>query len=103
MTYGRPTRRILLGTLCLAPWASLGACRKEEPPDRCRDLTGLSEADQVARALQQYTDHALSPEQQCDRCDFWEAARTAVECGTCRVLRGPIRPTGSCTAFARKR
>lgn len=98
-----PRRRVLLWLLRAGPCAWLLAACARSAPKRCDDLRGLSDAAQMGRALQQYTDRAWSPEQRCELCDFWQAAPEVSRCGACRVVPGPIHPKGSCVAFVAKR
>lgn len=102
-TSQRPARRQAIRSLLILLPCSvlLCACRKQASV-RCDDLRGRSEGDQMARALQQYTDRAPSSERRCQVCDFWLPARDPERCGRCRVLPGPVHPMGHCAAFVAK-
>jgi hypothetical protein len=99
----QPTRRAMLSLLLAAPWATafLIAYRKMDP-DSCQDVHLLGDAEQIGRAFQQYTDHAPSTDKQCSKCDFWKPPSDPTQCGSCRIVSGPIHPKGYCTFFARK-
>lgn len=68
--------------------------------DPCNDLTGLSDADKQTRTQFQYTGTSADANKVCDKCALWVGLQG--NCGTCQVVKGPINPKGTCTAFAPK-
>jgi hypothetical protein len=88
-----------LGVLAVV---GVGACGKQEPASlSCTDTSSLSAADVGVRTALAYADISLEAGKECDRCQqFLPAATNA--CGTCKVVRGPINPKGSCKAFLAK-
>ena len=67
----------------------------------CSDTTGLSLPDVAVRTSLAYADVSLEAGKVCTSCQqFLPGAPNA--CGTCKILRGPISPIGSCKAFAAK-
>jgi hypothetical protein len=104
MRENQPTRRAMLGLLVAAPWAStlLTACGKKTEPDSCQDIAALSDADKTTRTALQYTDRSPTVDKQCLKCNFWQAPPDPAQCGGCQLVKGPIHPKGTCTAFAPK-
>lgn len=95
------TRRLLLrGSAAVGGLVVLG-CKAKEPPV-CTDVSGLSDADATGRTVLQYVDRATDPSRSCERCTQFLEAKNSGACGSCRVIRGPISPAGSCKVFAAK-
>ena len=86
---------LLLGTLPLA--AALG-CRTT--PSSCQDVSGLSPDEVRAREALEYHDRSAEPARTCSGCLQFLEPTGLFSCGTCRLVRGPIHPQGSCRAFA---
>jgi hypothetical protein len=79
-----------------------GACSKaESAAPSCSDTTGLSAADVQVRATLAYTDVSVEPSKVCTACQQFLPG-PASGCGTCKILRGPVSPRGSCKAFVAK-
>jgi hypothetical protein len=79
-----------------------GACSKAaKPPLSCADTSTLSAADAQVRLSLAYADVAPDPTKMCIGCQQFLAGPPDA-CGTCKVLRGPVGPGGSCKAFAPK-
>ena len=74
-------------------------CKKEE--FKCDDVAGLTPADIEARKALQYKDHSDTPEHACKNCAQYVEPEGS-GCATCRVMRGPVHPEGSCKVFASK-
>ena len=45
---------------------------------------------------------APTPEKACTRCNQWVGPAERSSCGSCKLLKGPIHPNGTCKAFAAK-
>ena len=80
--------------------AALVALACEHPPNNCLDVTSLSQDDANLRKTLGYVDKAPDPEKACAHCRHYVAAPKVSECGTCKLLKGPINPGGTCQAFA---
>ena len=84
--------------LVLAPVAAaVEGCGKKELS--CSSTTGLTPADIQTRTALQYVDHAADPAKPCRSCRLFRSAGEAA-CGGCEVVKGPIHPGGSCSAWA---
>lgn len=94
------SRRAFVGTLFAAPGVAALACSKAPPPFSCTDVSGLTEPDRSARVILLYQDLSPTPEKECERCTQYVPA--AEGCGSCKVVRGPIHPRGTCKVFAAK-
>ncbi len=96
------TRRHLF-VLGASTLAALGvtACKKG-PPSSCNDVSGLSAADQEIRKTLEYVDHSQLAAQTCNKCQQWVEPPSADQCGTCKVMKGPVHPEGHCKVFAPK-
>ncbi len=96
-------RDVLQKSAAFGVIAALGAaaCGKDEPKLSCGDTARLSSADVQLRETLGYTDNSSQPGKDCVRCQqFVDGLGGA--CGTCKVLRGPINPSGYCKSFAPK-
>jgi hypothetical protein len=71
-------------------------------PDRCDDVSQLSEPEKTARAALQYVDHSPHPDKKCRGCQHYEPAPMETQCGGCKVVKGTIHPEGYCTSWAKK-
>jgi len=91
------TRRQALGLAALPLAAALG-CRS--PPSSCQDLSGLSPEEVRAREALEYQDQSTEPARTCSGCLQFVEPTGPFSCGSCRLVRGPIHPRGSCRAFA---
>jgi hypothetical protein len=61
----------------------------------------LSSTDAQTRVTLAYVDNSVEPGKSCTRCQqFIPAAPDA--CGTCKVVKGPINPSGYCKSFVAK-
>jgi len=92
------SRRALLGhTACVVSLMVLPACSKKEPVT-CGG-TNPSAEDQKIRTQLQYTDQAAEPARVCKNCVQYVEASEAGACGTCKLIKGPIHPRGTCAVF----
>ncbi len=79
--------------------AGLVACSKKTS---CTDVTGLS-GDEVNQRnnIAAYVDVTPDASKKCALCvQYVPAAPNA--CGTCKVVKGPIHPDGTCKLFVAK-
>lgn len=93
------SRRTFVATL-LTGAGAVGCSKSKVPPFGCTDVSALSEFDRGARVALAYTDRSASPEKECTRCVQYVEADQG--CGTCKIVRGPIHPNGTCKSFAAK-
>jgi len=93
----RVSRRKLLLAIPVAALA--GACKKGAPSS-CRDTSGLSPDDLNARTALGYAEVSMDPKQRCTACRQYVPAPSSDGCGTCKIMKGPIHPNGTCRAFA---
>jgi hypothetical protein len=93
------TRRHLLLVAPAAALAFAAACKKGQPAS-CGDTSGLAEADVTARNSLGYADRAMDAAQLCVKCRQYVPAPSSGACGTCKIMKGPIHPNGTCRAFA---
>jgi hypothetical protein len=63
-------------------------------------VSKLDETDRVAREKLGYADRSPTPDKECARCVQYIEAEQG--CGTCKIVRGPIHPNGTCRQFAAK-
>ncbi|MDB4971878.1 MAG: hypothetical protein JWN48_219 [Myxococcaceae bacterium] len=98
------SRRATLGLLAATPlWASvLSACGKKTEPDSCQDVSALNDADKAARSALQYTDRGPEAQRVCSVCTYYVAPKDPAECGSCKLIKGPVHPKGYCSGFAAK-
>jgi hypothetical protein len=75
--------------------ALASACKKAS--FQCTDVTGLTPDEITARTTLQYGDAAPDPNRTCEKCQQFVPSEG---CGTCKLLKGPIHPRGTCKAFA---
>jgi hypothetical protein len=93
------TRRHLILIAPAAALAFAAACKKG-PPASCGDKGSLTADDVTARNALAYTDLSTDPAQLCVKCRQYVPGPSAEACGTCKVVKGPIHPNGTCRAFA---
>lgn len=69
----------------------LWACSRKPS---CTDVTGLSPEDVTQRLnTAGYADNSPDPAKKCSGCAQFQAGSG---CGTCKVIKGPINPEGTC-------
>jgi len=77
--------------------ASLLACSKKTS---CLDVTGLSSDEITQRnTTAAYVDESPDVSKYCDHCVQFVAGQG---CGSCKIVKGPINPQGSCKLFVAK-
>jgi hypothetical protein len=106
MNDDRVSRRDVLrrtaGFAALAVAGSSVACSKPKPPPlSCTDTSALSPTDVTIRNSLAYVDVSTEPGKSCAGClQFLPASPDA--CGACKVVKGPINPSGYCKSFSPK-
>jgi hypothetical protein len=93
-------RSAALGLLGVAG-AALAACKSEPKALACTDTMSLSSADAQVRVSLQYVDNSVEPGKMCSLCQQFIPAAPD-QCGTCKVVKGPINPKGYCKSFVAK-
>lgn len=90
-------RRLLLQTSALAATGALVGCKKEVecPPPR------ITAEEQAQRTALKYVDHTSDENKECGKCQQF-IPDPDDGCGSCKLLKGPIHPAGTCIAFAAK-
>ena len=79
---------------------ALLACKKSELT--CVDTMGLSPDEVAARVnTLAYVDKSPYPDKLCSGCLQYQPAMQG-QCGSCKVVKGPINPAGYCKSFAPK-
>jgi hypothetical protein len=91
-------KKVSLTVLAAGAWGSLGCGKKELT---CTDTTGLTPAEATARTPLAYVDKSPDAVKTCSNCmQFVPAAPD--QCGSCKVLKGPVSPAGNCKVWAAK-
>ncbi len=89
-------RRLLL--LAASGAALLASCKKGDPA-QCTDVAGLSKDDANVRTTLGYVDHSTVANQTCELCRQFVPGSPG-DCGSCKVMKGPVHPKGYCKGFA---
>lgn len=92
------TRRSLLSASATA-LGLIGASACKRAPVSCNDVSGLSPEEAQVRTTLGYTDRAPAEAQACERCQQWVPGSLG-GCGSCKIMKGPVHPSGSCRVFA---
>ena len=92
-------RTLLAGSVGLLPVAAIAACGGRVD---CSDAGGLTAEDMTARREHHYVETSPDPAKACTQCEQWTAGADARSCGGCKVLKGPINPSGNCDLFAKR-
>jgi hypothetical protein len=85
----------------LAVVSASGCSKAQSPGPACSDTTGLAAPDLGVRTALAYSEVSTEPGKSCSLCQQFLPGEPNA-CGTCKVVRGPINPAGSCKAFAAK-
>lgn len=95
-----------LGTGCENNTAVDNPQTKSPPnsPDsaNCDDLSALTKAELEARKKLNYEDVATDKTRICNVCALYIEPPQGGECGHCTLVKGPIKPGGTCAYFAPK-
>lgn len=92
-------RQLAVLSLCALAPASVIACSKKTT---CTDVTGLT-TDEINNRdnIAAYVDQSADPARKCALCaQYVPGAPNA--CGSCKVVKGPIHPDGTCKLFVAK-
>lgn len=93
-------RRRWLTVLAAAGVAPVvAACGR--PAFSCAEAPGLAPPEATARSTFGYLDRSNVVARRCEACTHYVAV-SGPACGTCRLVRGPIHPDGTCNVFAAK-
>lgn len=85
-------------TVLAAMPVAVAACKKEPAALSCTNTAGLSPTDLATRTTFNYQESSSDPNKLCSRCQLFQAAAPNA-CGGCTLVKGPINPSGTCTAF----
>jgi hypothetical protein len=94
-------RRLLVIAPAALAALALGACAKKEP-DSCTSTLGLTNDEIKMRSTLAYADRSPDPKKHCAECVQYVAPPEIDQCATCKVLKGPVHPKGSCNVFSPK-
>jgi hypothetical protein len=95
-------RELLFGASSAAGvLALLSACGKEKP-FACTFVDGLTPDEILTRTKLAYSDVAADPNKACVLCQQFVPSPTGGGCGTCKIMKGPVHPGGSCKSYAAK-
>jgi hypothetical protein len=78
------------------------ACGRSSAPTACLDITGLAPDDAQARAALGYAEPGADRAKDCASCQQYVAPSSDGACGSCKLLKGPIHPNGTCKVFTPK-
>jgi hypothetical protein len=96
-------RDVLQQSAALGALVVLGAAACNKPKAlTCSDTTGLSATDVQIRTSLAYVDTSTEPGKLCSGCQQFVPPAAAGTCGGCKVLKGPINPSGYCKSFVAK-
>lgn len=95
-------RRSLLVLIPGALGASLAAGCKEKEPDSCVDASTLAPTEAKVRTTLNYQDRSPDPEKVCSQCVQYLEPPEAGSCGSCKIMKGPVHPRGTCNVFTRR-
>ena len=82
--------------------ALLGASSCKSGPSSCNDTTGLKPDEIQTRQTVAYVDRAADSNKTCEKCQQYVAAAAKDQCGSCKVIKGPVHPEGYCNLFVAK-
>lgn len=102
-TYKLSRRDSLKALVVLPASAALAAACQSGPamPERCDDVSTLSDPEKMARNALQYTDRTPYPDKKCRDCTHYTVPAMETQCGGCKVVKGPIHPEGYCTSWVK--
>lgn len=91
-------KKVSLTVLAAGAWGAMGCGKKELT---CTDTSGLSADEIAARTTLAYADKSADAAKNCANCMQYNAGPPD-KCGGCKVLKGPVAPTGYCKVWAAK-
>jgi hypothetical protein len=97
------SRRDLLrgGALGIGALAGLSACSKHKAIS-CAAVDGLSVEEILPRNKLLYSDVAADPAKTCSTCQQFVPPPSEDRCGSCKIMKGPVHPGGSCKSYVAK-
>lgn len=69
---------------------------------KCDDLSKLTDAEKAQRTALGYVEKSVQEGKSCTTCQQHVAAADEADCGTCKVVPGPINPNGYCNVWVQK-
>ena len=90
-----------LGGLALA-LGGVAACKREVAAFSCAEAAGLAPDEASARTTLAYAEPAPDRTRTCASCQQFVPAPNDGACGSCKVLKGPVHPDGTCKVFTAK-
>jgi hypothetical protein len=94
------SRRAFVATLTTFSGVAAVACKKKTAEFACTEVSALTETDRALRVTLVYVERSPNPEKECTRCVQYLEAEQG--CGSCKIMRGPVHPQGTCKSFAAK-
>lgn len=95
----RSALRVFALPIAVTVPAALFGCSKAP---KCDDTSGLSPEAKKARVeTAAYVEMSMDATKRCERCTHFNPGGEN-QCGTCKVVQGPINPKGTCTLFVAK-
>lgn len=92
-------REALRRLFIVSAGAALAACSHKP---NCSDVSALTPDEQKARSdVAGYTENAPDPSKKCASCVQFVAGPEN-GCASCKVVKGPISPDGTCKLFVAK-
>ena len=94
----RARRHFIQHTLGLVPLGALvpGLLRQARASESCVDP-----ASESLRESLHYQAAAPDPKKSCSKCGFFTPADPP-KCGDCKIMSGPVDPTGHCDSWSEK-
>ena len=90
------TRRAALTRLIVLPVAVVLGCSRDP---KCDDTSSLSPDDaKIRNEVAGYVEQSPDVTKHCSACAQYVTAK-ANACGTCKLVKGPINPGGTCKLF----
>jgi hypothetical protein len=93
-------RLVLVVPSVLAALAAV-ACEKKEPGS-CTSTLGLDQSEIKVRTSLGYQDRGPDPKRHCSDCQQYVQPPSVDQCGSCKVMKGPVHPRGTCNVFTPK-
>jgi hypothetical protein len=85
----------------LAAVLGVAGCRKKLGVF-CEGGEAMPPSDVQLRSALAYVDTTTEPEKSCLKCFLYLPPKVEESCGTCKVVRGPIHPNGTCRVFLKQ-
>jgi hypothetical protein len=69
---------------------------------KCDDLSKLTDAEKAQRTALGYIEKSTQEGKSCTTCQQHVVPAKETDCGTCKVVPGPINPNGYCNVWVQK-